>query len=420
MFCALMPPNRAATRLTTRSASAVDDARRLQHADVEVERVRETLPVGERHDVVPVAGQRLLVVVDPLHREGLRAERELDPDAVTHLVALVGRDVLVDEHPSVGELRRDRRRAARRRRSSSRSRADAPVTGCDVPLICTVPNRYSTTVEPGSSFLTALAASGLNGWKFFGERMKSACVWSSIELAKDSLADAPKMAMKLTSARPIMSAAAVDAVRRGFRIAFCCARIPVMLCARSAGHVRAFAAGRAKSGLSIATPMNTRNAAAPVRIAGAPLGGIAEEPEHERAEPGDREHHAPDVAPASGADVERLVAQRGDRRDSCGAAGRRQRRHEGHERSHQQRDDDRARQHLQRAGGEVDAERAQQRFERLHDGEAEQPGRRRTRRVRPPGPRTRPMPPPDGRVAPSDRSRPSSRSRCATVIEKVL
>ena len=145
---------------------------------------------------------------------------------------------------------------------------EAPVTACEVSLMLTEPNRYSTTVEPGSCLRTEAAASGVNGWKFFGDRMKSAFVWSSIELANVLLADSPKMAMKLTSASPIMSAAAVEAVRRGFRIAFCCARMPVMLCAFSAGQVSAFAAGRAKSGLSIATPMNTRNAATPVRSAG--------------------------------------------------------------------------------------------------------------------------------------------------------
>ena len=42
------------------------------------------------------------------------------------------------------------------------------------------------------------------------------------------MADAAKIVMKPTSATPIMSAAAVAAVRRGLRIAFSRASVPVM------------------------------------------------------------------------------------------------------------------------------------------------------------------------------------------------
>jgi len=59
----------------------------------------------------------------------------------------------------------------------------------------------------------------------------------------------------------------VEAVRRGLRIAFSRASRPVTLLIRAAGQVRSRAAGRAISGLSIATPMNTRNAATPTTIA---------------------------------------------------------------------------------------------------------------------------------------------------------
>src|ERR1700730_6821942 len=94
------------------------------------------------------------------------------------------------------------------------------------PPTCAVPERNSTTVAgcrliAANPARTAGAALELKGWNVFGERMKSARVWLSIGSEDDVFADAPKMAMKLTSASPIISAAAVDAVRRGLRIAFC-------------------------------------------------------------------------------------------------------------------------------------------------------------------------------------------------------
>jgi len=131
-----------------------------------------------------------------------------------------------------------------------------------------VPGRHSTTV-PGSPNCcvnlarTSAAASGENGAKFFGDKMKSVFVWSSMALANVAFVDSPTMAITLTSASPIINAAAVDAVRRGFRMAFCRASMPVTLLSRSAGHVSSITEGTAKSGLSIATPMNTIAAAMP-------------------------------------------------------------------------------------------------------------------------------------------------------------
>ena len=95
--------------------------------------------------------------------------------------------------------------------------------------------RYSTTVAPGSSLRICVAASGENGWKPLGERMKSAVVWLRIADANELLNDSDMIATALTSARPIISAAAVDAVRRGLRSAFSRASIPVMLLVRFAG-----------------------------------------------------------------------------------------------------------------------------------------------------------------------------------------
>src|SRR5713226_2449009 len=90
---------------------------------------------------------------------------------------------------------------------------DVPVTPEAWPPTSAVPDRNSTTVDGcrltwANPDRTAWAAVALNGWNVFGERMKSARVWLSMASENDAFADAPKMEMRLTSARPIMSAAA--------------------------------------------------------------------------------------------------------------------------------------------------------------------------------------------------------------------
>ena len=216
-----------------------------------------------------------------------------------------------------------------------------------------------------------------------------------------------------------MSAAAVDAVRRGLRIAFCWASRPVMLLVRSAGHVSKRVAGRAISGLSIATPMNTSAPAMPTSIA-ALLPSAAEEPVDERDEPDDRERPCPT---RSGGDP-----------TTAGAPGRAAPRSAGPARR-------------ARAGAIADTNvtrvptisettivrgwicsgplgrsmpnAREQRLERLHDRDAEHEAD--TDEKRPTTSASSATEPTTWRPdAPSARRSPSSRVRCATVIENVL
>ena len=130
-------------------------------------------------------------------------------------------------------------------------------------------SRYWTTVpgDPNSvrnSLRIELAISGENGKNPLGAITKSALVCSSIAVAKVCFADSPKIAMRVTKARPIISADAVDAVRRGLRAAFWAANLPVIL---RLGAIKMRAAGRANRGLSMATPKKMTAADAPTKRA---------------------------------------------------------------------------------------------------------------------------------------------------------
>ena len=115
---------------------------------------------------------------------------------------------------------------------------------------------------------------------------KSARTLSSMIWLNDCFADAPMIDTSVTSARPIISADAVVAVRRGLRIAFSRASTPDMPRKRAGTQPRNCDTGRATNGLSIATPMNTRNAATPTTPAAPPghvvRAHVAEETERER------------------------------------------------------------------------------------------------------------------------------------------
>ncbi len=76
------------------------------------------------------------------------------------------------------------------------------------------------------------------------------------------------MVARLTRARPIIRAAAVAAVRRGFRMEFSRARVPGMARSRGNGAPMIPAIVRVKTGLITATPINTMAAAAPTRAMG--------------------------------------------------------------------------------------------------------------------------------------------------------
>ena len=77
------------------------------------------------------------------------------------------------------------------------------------------------------------------------------------------LSDAPRTAIVDTSASPIISAAAVCAVRRGLRIEFSRPSFPGVPSNQASGRPRAPESGRATTGTSIATAMNTSTAPTP-------------------------------------------------------------------------------------------------------------------------------------------------------------
>src|SRR4051812_6307119 len=71
-----------------------------------------------------------------------------------------------------------------------------------------------------------------------------------------SLRPEPRTATKVTSAMPIISAAAVDAVRPGLRMALRRASMPADLPIRAPGRPMTEASGATKRGDSAATPAN--------------------------------------------------------------------------------------------------------------------------------------------------------------------
>ena len=83
---------------------------------------------------------------------------------------------------------------------------------------------------------------------------------SSTALAIVSLAPAAKIDTNVTSATPTISAAAVTAVRPGWRTVFSRAMRPVMPRKRSNGRPTTDASGRTRYGLTNATPRNVGDA----------------------------------------------------------------------------------------------------------------------------------------------------------------
>ena len=79
-----------------------------------------------------------------------------------------------------------------------------------------------------------------------------------------AFAPAAKIDANVTSATPIMSAAAVTAVRPGWRTEFSRASRPVMPVARSIGRPMTVASGRTSRGESSATPMKVSAAPPPM------------------------------------------------------------------------------------------------------------------------------------------------------------
>ena len=102
----------------------------------------------------------------------------------------------------------------------------------------------------------------------------------------EALIEAAKMLTKVTRASPIIRAAAVEAVRRGLRMAFSRARVPGSRNALANGQPISRASGRAISGLRMATPKNTITA--PEATLTSRLPSFWNSPASSRADPDER------------------------------------------------------------------------------------------------------------------------------------
>src|SRR5918996_894469 len=138
-----------------------------------------------------------------------------------------------------------------------------------------------TVATPGTA-RTSSAADVLNPVNVGDVRMKSARGgrWGPADV--DALAEAPKTATNTTRPRPIISADAVAAVRRGLRIAFSRASLPGTPSARTGTPIVA-ATGLAISGVSIAMPMNVN--ATPAPTSWSALSGVPNSPYTRRPTP---------------------------------------------------------------------------------------------------------------------------------------
>ena len=187
--------------------------------------------------------------------------------------------------------------------------------------MCTSAWRTWETVSTSGTARTSSAAEVLNPANVGDVRMKSARSVRSRIAVVEAFADAPNTATNTTSPRPIISADAVEAVRRGFRIAFSrrACRGPR---SRVMGAPIAAATGRAISGVSIATPTNVK--ATPSPTSWSAFDGLPNSPynsgDRRRARGRSRRRSAGSRSERSGA-VLRLP-ERLDRSDARGSARR--------------------------------------------------------------------------------------------------
>ena len=107
----------------------------------------------------------------------------------------------------------------------------------------------------------------------------------SIVLATDFVMPAANTVTKTTTARPIISAAAVVAVRPGLRTAFSRASRPVRPRRRSSGQPASEASGLTSRELNSDTPNSVAAAPPPTSAAAVFELGAAEQAEHGQREP---------------------------------------------------------------------------------------------------------------------------------------
>ena len=122
----------------------------------------------------------------------------------------------------------------------------------------------STAATPGTWRICSTTESGRPASPCWPESTKkSPWNWLSMVWLTDAVAEAAKMLKKAMSPTPIMSAAAVDAVRRGLRTAFCRARRPVTPLNLTTGAPITRLIGPAMIGPSTATPRKVSMAPPP-------------------------------------------------------------------------------------------------------------------------------------------------------------
>ena len=102
--------------------------------------------------------------------------------------------------------------------------------------------------------------------------------FSSTTWATELFSPAAKTVTKVTSARPIISAAAVTAVRLGLRWAFSRARRPSSRRTRSSGQPATVASGGTRRGLKSETAKTMATAPPPIRPAAVPAAALPKSP----------------------------------------------------------------------------------------------------------------------------------------------
>ena len=125
-------------------------------------------------------------------------------------------------------------------------------------------------MTPGTA-VASEAAELLSSPDPVGVTMRSALIaWSAL-LVADRDSEAPKTDIAATRARPTMSAEAVWAVRRGLRIEFSRPSLPGSPRTRASGRPITLDSGRARAGASTAVPMKMATAPRPT----SPMAGLA-------------------------------------------------------------------------------------------------------------------------------------------------
>ena len=247
-----------------------------------------------------------------------------------------------------------------------------------LPLMSTEVKRNWLTAATSGSRRNWSASAGENGcWlKLPPVTMKSAFRLSPNRSLIEDLIDVPKTLNALTRASPIISAAAVEDVRRGLRRAFSWLIRPTVPPSAANGAPITLSTGRLINGLSTATPMKTRAAPAPTTASALlPARVEAEDDQRHSADQGGTAAEAAPAQAAGGAELD--VPHRRHRRHLARATSGEVRRHQGGDDADDVSHDHGSRFEHDAARGQFDAERAEQALEQDGDGEPEpQPQRR--------------------------------------------